>query len=130
MSNKDRFNSILKNMDRCLKNIRSLYNSIDDSNFLLEYYKDILEYEVLVKEYKNFNRDTLNKLIMDRVEDDYEELKEMCKDFIQELNSEYSEELEEEEEDNSSIESFDEYEDFNFEEEELEEDDFYYEDLD
>ena len=39
-------------MDRCLKNIRSLYNSIDDSNFLLEYYKDILEYEVLVKEYK------------------------------------------------------------------------------
>ena len=68
--------------------------------------KDILEYEVLVKEYKKFNRDTLNKLIMDRVEDDYEELKEMCKDFIQELNSEYSEELEEEEEDNSSIESF------------------------
>ena len=130
MPNKDRFNNILKNMDKCLKNIRSLYNSIDDSNFLLEYYKDILEYEVLVKEYNNFNRDTLNKLIMDRVEDDYEELKEMCKDFIQELNSEYSEEVEEEEEDNSSIESFDEYEDFNFEEEELEEDDFYYEDLD
>lgn len=137
MSYKDRFDNILKIMESKLINVKRIYKNINDNNnYLLSSYNDLLEYEILLIEYKKYNRDTLNSLIMDRIEDEIDEFEDLYEDFISELND-FNEEYEDINEDNieniikdSKVKSKDEYEDYNFEEEELEEDDFYYEDLD
>lgn len=137
MSYKDRFDNILKIMESKLINVKRIYKNINDNNnYLLSSYNDLLEYEILLIEYKKYNRATLNSLIMDRIEDEIDEFEDLYEDFISELND-FNEEYEDINDDNieniikdSKVKSKDEYEDYNFEEEELEEDDFYYEDLD
>jgi hypothetical protein len=59
-------------------------------------YDEIMEYEVVVKEYSKYDRDTLNQIIMNHIEEDSSELEELYDDFSDEIED-YVDELHTEE---------------------------------
>ncbi|MGN1371721.1 MAG: hypothetical protein ACI4XM_05565 [Candidatus Coprovivens sp.] len=75
MSYKEMFEIFLCDMSANIENAKKLYQKVKVKSDLLKmYYNDILKYEVVVEEYKKYNRDTLNDIILNRIEEDSTEL--------------------------------------------------------
>ena len=83
-------------MKDCIEGTKRLYKSIPDKNDFKYSYDEIMEYEVVVKEYSKYDRETLNQIIMEHIEEDSDNLLELYEDFMDEV-SDYIDELPSEE---------------------------------
>lgn len=83
-------------MKDCIEGTKRLYDSIPDKEMFKYSYDEIMEYEVVVKEYSKYNRETLNQIIMEHIEEDSDNLLELYEDFMDEV-SDYIDELPSEE---------------------------------
>lgn len=90
------FELMLKSMKDCIEGTKRLYKSIPDKNDFKYSYDEIMEYEVVVKEYSKYDRETLNQIIMEHIEEDSDNLLELYEDFMDEV-SDYIDELPSEE---------------------------------
>ena len=72
-------------MKDCIEGTKRLYKSIPDKNDFKYSYDEIMEYEVVVKEYSKYDRDTLNQIIMNHIEEDSSELEDLYDDFSDEI---------------------------------------------
>lgn len=90
------FELMLKTMKDCIEGTKRLYDSIPDKEMFKYSYDEIMEYEVVVKEYSKYNRETLNQIIMEHIEEDSDNLLELYEDFMDEV-SDYIDELPSEE---------------------------------
>lgn len=85
-------------MSANIENAKKLYQKVKVKSDLLKmYYNDILKYEVVVEEYKKYNRDALNDIILNRMEEDSTELEELYDDFSDEVDD-YIDELSDDDE--------------------------------
>ena len=82
---KQAFELMLKSMKDYIDSAKRLYESIPDKEMFKYSYNEIMEYEVVVKEYSKYDRDTLNSIIMNHVEEDSSELEELYDDFSDEI---------------------------------------------
>lgn len=144
MNYKIQFEKNIKQMEEYISKAKQVYKVFPHKEDFADDFSYILQYEVVIKEYKKYDRDTLNEVILSRMQDDVEELECQLEGFIEELE-EY--ELDDEEaryndtlqklsiisnvfSKKEEPENLDSYEPYQYEEEELEEDDYYYEDID
>lgn len=144
MNYKIQFEKNIKQMEEYISKVKQVYKVFPHKEDFADDFSYILQYEVVIKEYKKYDRDTLNEVILSRMQDDVEELECQLEGFIEEL-----EEYEPDDEEvgcNDTLqklsiisnvfskkeepENLDSYEPYQYEEEELEEDDYYYEDID
>ena len=93
---KQAFELMLKSMKNYIDSAKRLYESIPDKEMFKYSYDEIMEYEVVVKEYSKYDRDTLNQIIMNHIEEDSSELEELYDDFSDEIED-YVDELHTEE---------------------------------
>ena len=93
---KQTFELMLKSMKNYIDSTKRLYESIPDKEMFKYSYDEIMEYEVVVKEYSKYDRDTLNQIIMNHIEEDSSELEELYDDFSDEIED-YVDELHTEE---------------------------------
>ena len=93
---KQAFELMLKSMKNYIDSAKRLYESIPDKEMFKYSYDEIMEYEVVVKEYTKYDRDTLNQIIMNHIEEDSSELEELYDDFSDEIED-YVDELHTEE---------------------------------
>lgn len=93
---KQAFELMLKSMKNYIDSAKRLYDSIPDKEMFKYSYDEIMEYEVVVKEYSKYDRDTLNQIIMNHIEEDSSELEELYDDFSDEIED-YVDELHTEE---------------------------------
>lgn len=93
---KQAFELMLKSMKNYIDSAKRLYDSIPDKEMFKYSYDEIMEYEVVVKEYSKYDRDTLNQIIMNHIEEDSDNLLELYEDFMDEV-SDYIDELPSEE---------------------------------
>ena len=137
MNYKIQFENNLKEMERYIRDAKMAYKSFRNKKDIDDDFSYILQYEVVITEYKKYNRDTLNEVILDRMQDDIDELETLVDDFVDEIEDCQLDDYEENElwflEDEPKpqpdpLQGM--YEPYQFEEEELEEDDYYYDDLD
>ena len=95
------FELMLKSMKDYIDSAKRLYESISDKEMFKYSYDEIMEYEVVVREYSKYDRDTLNSIIMEHIEEDNDNLLELYDDFMDEVSDYvgemYTEEDEEEE---------------------------------
>ena len=82
---KQAFELMLKSMKNYIDSAKRLYDSIPDKEMFKYSYDEIMEYEVVVKEYSKYDRDTLNQIIMNHIEEDSSELEELYDDFSDEI---------------------------------------------
>ena len=82
---KQAFELMLKSMKDYIDSAKRLYDSIPDKEMFKYSYEEIMEYEVVVKEYSKYDRDTLNQIIMNHIEEDSSELEELYDDFSDEI---------------------------------------------
>ena len=82
---KQTFELMLKSMKNYIDSAKRLYDSIPDKKMFKYSYDEIMEYEVVVKEYSKYDRDTLNQIIMNHIEEDSSELEELYDDFSDEI---------------------------------------------
>ena len=90
------FELMLKSMKNYIDSAKRLYDSIPDKEMFKYSYDEIMEYEVVVKEYSKYDRDNLNQIIMNHIEEDSSELEELYDDFSDEIED-YVDELHTEE---------------------------------
>ena len=90
------FELMLKSMKNYIDSAKRLYDFIPDKEMFKYSYDEIMEYEVVVKEYSKYDRDTLNQIIMNHIEEDSSELEELYDDFSDEIED-YVDELHTEE---------------------------------
>ena len=93
---KQAFELMLKSMKDCIEGTKRLYDSILDKEMFKYSYDEIMEYEVVVKEYSKYDRETLNQIIMNHIEEDSSELEDLYDDFSDEIED-YVDELHTEE---------------------------------
>ena len=93
---KQAFELMLKSMKNYIDSAKRLYDSIPDKEMFKYSYDEIMEYEVVVKEYSKYDRDTLNQIIMNHIEEDSSDLEELYDDFSDEIED-YVDELHTEE---------------------------------
>jgi hypothetical protein len=93
---KQAFELMLKSMKNYIDSAKRLYDSIPDKEMFKYSYDEIMEYEVVVKEYSKYDRDNLNQIIMNHIEEDSSELEELYDDFSDEIED-YVDELHTEE---------------------------------
>ena len=93
---KQAFELMLKSMKNYIDSAKRLYDSIPDKEMFKYSYDEIMEYEVVVGEYSKYDRDTLNQIIMNHIEEDSSELEELYDDFSDEIED-YVDELHTEE---------------------------------
>ena len=93
---KNLFEALLKEMKSNIDNVKKLYKSIEDKDMFKYSYDEIMEYEVVVREYDKYDRDSLNQIIMEHVEEDSDNLVELYDDFMDEV-SDYIDEMNTEE---------------------------------
>ena len=93
---KQAFELMLKSMKNYIDSAKRLYDSIPDKEMFKYSYDEIMEYEVVVREYSKYDRDTLNQIIMNHIEEDSSELEDLYDDFIDEIED-YVDELHTEE---------------------------------
>ena len=93
---KQAFELMLKSMKNYIDSVKRLYDSIPDKEMFKYSYDEIMEYEVVVKEYSKYDRDTLNQIIMNHIDEDSSELEDLYDDFIDEIED-YVDELHTEE---------------------------------
>ena len=93
---KQAFELMLKSMKNYIDSAKRLYETIPDKAMFKYSYDEIMEYEVVVKEYSKYDRDTLNQIIMNHIEEDSSELEELYDDFSDEIED-YVDELHTEE---------------------------------
>ena len=93
---KQAFELMLKSMKNYIDSAKRLYDSIPDKEMFKYSYDEIMEYEVVVREYSKYDRDTLNQIIMNHIEEDSSELEELYDDFSDEIED-YVDELHTEE---------------------------------
>ena len=93
---KQAFELMLKSMKNYIDSAKRLYDSIPDKEMFKYSYDEIMEYEVVIKEYSKYDRDTLNQIIMNHIEEDSSELEELYDDFSDEIED-YVDELHTEE---------------------------------
>ena len=72
-------------MKNYIDSAKRLYDSIPDKEMFKYSYDEIMEYEVVVKEYSKYDRETLNQIIMNHIEEDSSELEELYDDFSDEI---------------------------------------------
>ena len=89
---KQTFELMLKSMKDYIDSTKRLYDAIPDKKMFKYSYDEIMEYEVVVKEYSKYDRDTLNQIIMKHIEEDCSELEDLYDDFSDEVND-YVDEL-------------------------------------
>ena len=82
---KKAFELMLKSMKNYIDSAKRLYDSIPDKEMFKYSYDEIMEYEVVIKEYSKYDRDTLNQIIMNHIEEDSSELEELYDDFSDEI---------------------------------------------
>ena len=82
---KQTFELMLKSMKNYIDSTKRLYESIPDKEMFKYSYDEIMEYEVVVKEYSKYDRDTLNSIIMEHIEEDSSNLEELYDDFSDEI---------------------------------------------
>ena len=82
---KQAFELMLKSMKNYIDSAKRLYESIPDKEMFKYSYDEIMEYEVVVKEYSKYDRDTLNQIIMNHIEEDSSELENLYDDFSDEI---------------------------------------------
>ena len=82
---KQTFELMLKSMKNYIDSVKRLYDSIPDKEMFKYSYDEIMEYEVVVKEYSKYDRDTLNQIIMNHIEEDSSELEDLYDDFSDEI---------------------------------------------
>ena len=82
---KQAFELMLKSMKNYIDSAKRLYDSIPDKEMFKYSYDEIMEYEVVVKEYSKYDRDTLNQIIMNHIEEDSSELENLYDDFSDEI---------------------------------------------
>ena len=82
---KQAFELMLKSMKDYIASAKRLYESIPDKEMFKYSYDEIMEYEVVVKEYSKYDRDTLNQIIMNHIEEDSSNLEELYDDFTDEV---------------------------------------------
>lgn len=95
---KQAFELMLKSMRDYLDSAKRLYEAIPDKEMFKYSYDEIMEYEVVVKEYSKYDRDTLNQIIMNHIEEDNSELEDLYDDFSNEIED-YVDELHTDEDD-------------------------------
>lgn len=93
---KQAFELMLKSMNNYIDSAKRLYDSIPDKEMFKYSYDEIMEYEVVLKEYSKYDRETLNQIIMEHIEEDSDNLLELYEDFMDEV-SDYIDELPSEE---------------------------------
>ena len=93
---KQAFELMLKSMKNYIDSAKRLYKAIPDKNDFKYSYDEIMEYEVVVREYDKYDRETLNQIIMEHIEEDSDNLLELYEDFMDEV-SDYIDELPSEE---------------------------------
>ena len=93
---KQAFELMLKSMKNYIDSAKRLYDSIPDKEMFKYSYDEIMEYEVVVREYSKYDRDTLNQIIMNHIEEDSSELEDLYDDFSDEIED-YVDELHTEE---------------------------------
>jgi hypothetical protein len=137
MNYKIQFENNLKEMERYIRDAKMAYKSFRNKKDIADDFSYILQYEVVITEYKKYNRDTLNEVILDRMQDDIDELETLVDDFVDEIEDCQLDDYEEnelwflEEEPKPQPDPLQGmYEPYQYEEEEIEEDDYYYEDID
>ena len=79
------FELMLKSMKNYIDSAKRLYDSIPDKEMFKYSYDEIMEYEVVVKEYSKYDRDTLNQIIMNHIDEDSSELEDLYNDFADEV---------------------------------------------
>ena len=82
---KQAFELMLKSMKNYIDSAKRLYESIPDKEMFKYSYDEIMEYEVVVKEYSKYDRETLNSIIMEHIEEDSSNLEELYDDFSDEI---------------------------------------------
>ena len=82
---KQAFELMLKSMKNYIDSAKRLYDSIPDKEMFKYSYDEIMEYEVVVKEYSKYDRETLNSIIMEHIEEDSSNLEELYDDFSDEI---------------------------------------------
>ena len=82
---KQTFELMLKSMKNYIDITKRLYESIPDKEMFKYSYDEIMEYEVVVKEYSKYDRETLNSIIMEHIEEDSSNLEELYDDFSDEI---------------------------------------------
>ena len=88
---KQAFELMLKSMKNYIDSAKRLYESIPDKEMFKYSYDEIMEYEVVVREYSKYDRDTLNQIIMNHIEEDSSELEELYDDFKMEYDDYFGE---------------------------------------
>ena len=83
---------MLKSMKNYIDSAKRLYDSIPDKEMFKYSYDEIMEYEIVVKEYSKYDRETLNSIIMEHIEEDSSNLEELYDDFADEVED-YADEL-------------------------------------
>jgi nucleoside diphosphate kinase len=82
---KQAFELTLKSMKNYIDSAKRLYDSIPDKEMFKYSYDEIMEYEVVVKEYSKYDRETLNQIIMNHIDEDSSELEDLYNDFADEV---------------------------------------------
>lgn len=95
---KKTFELLLKTMKDCVESTKKVYSSIDNKDTFKTLYDEIMEYEIVVKEYSKYDRDTINQIIINHIEEDSTELEDLYEDFMDEVNDYVEENSSEEEE--------------------------------
>lgn len=95
---KQAFELMLKSMKDYIDSAKRLYEAIPDKEMFKYSYDEIMEYEVVVKEYSKYDRNTLNQIIMNHIEEDNSELEDLYDDFSDEIED-YVDELHTDEDD-------------------------------
>lgn len=98
---KQAFELMLNSMKNYIDSTKRLYESILDKDIFKYLYDEIMEYEVVVKEYSKYDRDTLNQIIMNHIEEDssevenlYDDFSDEIEDYVDEMHTEEDEEEE------------------------------------
>lgn len=89
---KQAFELMLKSMKNYIDSAKRLYDSIPDKEMFKYSYDEIMEYEVVVKEYSKYDRDNLNQIIMNHIDEDSSELEDLYNEFADEVED-YVDEL-------------------------------------
>ena len=89
---KQAFELMLKSMKNYIDSAKRLYDSIPDKEMFKYSYDEIMEYEVVVREYSKYDMETLNSIIMEHIEEDSSELEDLYDDFSDEIED-YVDEL-------------------------------------
>ena len=86
MNYKEIFDRTLVEMKSYISNAKRMYASVKSKgNVDVSDYEEILKYSVVVREYEKYNRETLNDIIMNRLEDECSELQDLYDDFSSEF---------------------------------------------